>query len=239
LTVFRGPESLTHYDAYGIPAQRVDLSGRASYIPSAARPAPRTDDYGLVFEKAVRTAHDRDDGHDGVFSGDSVVQQFVFDPDQRQLWSQLQGGHRFMSAAIAGDRVRHALDRTWAIAPTAKLVAIQIGSNDHHGGAGNPNETAEGIASLVAQATRLAPKAVVLLIAIPPTTETARHEKNLMTNDLIATLADGARVRMIAPSSPPDMSNPYYSSDGLHFTPPGAALWYGTLAPLFAEILGE
>jgi lysophospholipase L1-like esterase len=202
-----------------------------------ARPAPRTDHYGQAFEAGILTAYDLGNGRDGVFFGDSIVQQLALDPDQNPYWKQLQGGHRLMSGAIAGDRIRNALGRMWAIAPTAKLVALQIGSNDHAGG-GNPAETAEGIASFVAQASHLAPEAVILLIAIPPTTETARHEKNLITNDLMATLVDGDRVRMVYPSPPLDMSNPDHSPDGLHFTPAGAALWFGTLAPLFSEILG-
>lgn len=237
MALFLGPASLTHYDLHGAPGQRVDLAGRPSVLPSAASPALRTDDYGLAFEASIRAAYDRDDGHDGVIFGDSIVQQLVLDPDQSPTWKQLRGDHRFMSAAIAGDRVRNALGRTGVIAPTAKLVAIQIGTNDHEGGAGNPSDTAEGIANLVARATHLAPEAVVLLIAIPPTTETARHEKNGMTNALLATLVDGDRVRMIWPS-PPDMSDPEYSPDGVHFTAAGAELWYGTLVPVFAEILG-
>lgn len=236
-TLFRGPESLTHYDLHGAPGQRVDLSGRPSFTPSAASPAPRTDDYGRAFDAGMRAAAERGDGDDGVIFGDSIVQQLVMNPDTNPIWKQLKGEHRFLSAAIAGDRVRHALDRTWAIAPTAKLVAIQIGTNDHQDGAGNPSDTAEGIANLVARATHLAPGAVVLLIAIPPTTETARHEKNVETNDLLATLVDGDRVRMISPP-PPDMADPAISPDGVHFTAAGAALWYGPLVPVFAEILG-
>lgn len=237
-TLYLGPESITHYDLHGRPAQRVDLSGRPSYPPSAASPAPRTDDYGRAFDAGIRAASDRGDGDDGVIFGDSIVQQLVLNPDTTPLWRQLKGDHRFMSAAIAGDRVRHALDRTWAIAATAKLVAIQIGTNDHDQGAGNPNDTAEGIANLVARATHLAPEAIVLLIAIPPTTDPARHEKNVVTNDRLATLVDGDRVRMLSPP-PPDMSDPAISPDGLHFTAAGAALWYGPLVPVFAEILGR
>lgn len=239
LRLFLGPASLTHYDLHGAPAQRVELDGRPSVLPTAVQPAVRTDDYGQAFEATIRAAHDRGEGSDGVFFGDSIVQHLVSDPDQRPYWTQLQGGHRLLSAAIAGDRIRHALGRTWAIAPTAKLVAIQIGSNDHDGGHGNPNDTAEGIAGLVARAIRLAPEAVIVLIAIPPTTESARHEKNRITSELMATLADGDRVRMIDPSPPLDMSNPEHSTDGLHFTPAGAALWYGAIAPVFAEILGR
>ena len=113
-----------------------------------------------------------------------------------------------MGAAVAGDLVRHSLGRLWAVVPTAKLVALQIGTNDHASLNSDRVKTLEGIARVVAKASRLVPDAVILLVAISPTPDAARYEKNQLANSLIATLADGGRVRFVDPTPLVDRTDP-------------------------------
>ncbi|MFP6665492.1 MAG: GDSL-type esterase/lipase family protein [Deltaproteobacteria bacterium] len=245
LRVFHSGTSLTHYDRDGVPEWRLGVSGEALAFPEAILAEIRSDYFGQAFDRAIRARVERGEARDGAFFGDSILAQLngLVHPENSATWFSLIGGHAVVNAAIAGDRIRHNLGRLWAIEPTAKLIALQIGTNDHHPNFPNadPIETAEGIARFVAEAQRLAPNAVILLVAIPPTTDDIWSPKNQVTNELIAKIADGDRVRFTDPSSLSlvDMSDPSHTPDGVHFLPPAAALWYGALTPIFAEILSE
>lgn len=241
LRLFASGQAITHYDANGAPEARMSMTGAPLTIPTAATPSPRRDSFGAAFEYAYRARAEAGHANDGVFLGDSLVSHLngLNDPEKREIWSELAGNHDFMNGAIAGDRVAHLLARTWAIRPTAKLVAIQIGTNDHNENQPvvDPLETAEAIARLVAETSRIASEATIILIAIPPSSRSVRHARNQQTNELIAGIADGHRVLFRHGGTGFDPTDPTHSSDGVHMSAEGSALWYLPLAPLFRGIL--
>ena len=243
LRLFATGESLTHYGPSGAPEHRTDAQGRKQPVPAAALPSPRTDNFGLSFEANYHRQVLDGRAADGVFLGDSIVSQLrgLNDPAKAFIWEALVGDHAVLNGAVSGDRVEHLLDRTWTIEPSARLVAIQIGTNNHksNGLDADPSATAEGIARLVAETQRIARQAKIVLIAIPPTTDPIRHEKNLVTNQLIAVLADEGRVLFVdggAEFDPADLGD---SPDGLHQTSEGALKWFGPLVPIFRWLLAE
>jgi hypothetical protein len=243
LNLFVTGESLTHYGPTGAPEHRTDTEGREQAVPAAALPSPRTDNFGLSFEADYHQQVLDGRATEGVFLGDSIVSQLYGfnDPAKAFIWEDLVGDHAVLNGAVAGDRVENLLDRTWTIEPSARLVAIQIGTNNH-----KPNEpdadpfaTAEGIARLVAEAQRIARQATIVLIAIPPTTNQISHEKNQVTNQLIATLAHEGRVLFVDGGSGFDPADLDDSPDGVHQTYAGALKWYGPLFPIFRWLLVE
>ena len=243
LRIFSTGETYTLYGSTGVPELRVDRAAKELSIPEAALPSPRRDSFGLAFEANYQRHVLAGDAADGVFLGDSIVSHLngLNDPDKRLVWGSLTGDHFFMNGAVAGDRVRNLLARTWAIEPTARLVAIQIGTNDHDPNFpdADPFATAEAIARLAAEAQSIAKDATIVLISIPPTTGLGRHEKNQVTNQLIEALAEGDRILFVGGGAEFDPADPQHSSDGLHQTYAGALAWYGPLAPVFREILEQ
>jgi lysophospholipase L1-like esterase len=164
-----------------------------------------------------------------------------------ELWGlgvDIAGPHPFLNAAAAGDRTEHAIGRLDLLSPFSRLVAIQIGTNNHHFNDSppkpqDPAETAEGIAHLVAATRARAPEAKIVLIAIPPSSRALKQERGRAATRIFSTLADGERILFLDPGHLLDMEDPGHSNDGVHFMPRGAALWYGALAPTLRGILDE
>ena len=237
LKSFDSGVAITYYKD-GYPRKRVLPDGTSSPIPKAAigqGPQQRMQrNYELKFSRRLV----RGEATQGVFLGDSLLLQIGNpqggrEPD-RKVWSALAGDHAFLNAGLPADRVRNTLSKVWLIAPTARLVAIQIGTNDHRFDRpeADPAETAEGIARLVAESLYRAPKAQILLVAIPPSTRNeSQIRKNLETNALIRKLADHDRVFFVDPSAGFDPTREDLLVDGIHFNQEGVERWYAPLVP--------
>lgn len=243
LRIFSTGETLTFYDPAGVPERRVDMEGRPLSIPEAALPSTRLDPFGLSWEASIQQKVEAGAAADGVFLGDSLVSHLhgLRDPRSRLVWDSLTNDHFILNGSVAGDMVSNLLARTWAIVPTARLVAIQIGTNNHgpYFPDADPVATAEAIARLVAEAQRIAPAATIVLIPIPPRAEPASLAKNQRTNRIIASLADGDRVLFVEGGPEFDPADPEHSDDGLHQTYAGAVAWYSPLVAVFQEILAR
>ncbi len=237
LESFDSGVAITYYKD-GYPRKRVLRDGTSSTIPEAAiGQGPQREmqrNYELDYSRRLM----RGEATEGVFLGDSLLLQ-IGNPQRgwepnRKVWSALAGDHAFLNAGMSADRVRNTLSKVWLIAPTARLVAIQIGTNDHRFDRpeAEPAETAEGIARLVAEALDRAPKAQILLVAIPPSTRNeSQIRKNLETNALIRKLADHDRVFFVDPSVGFDPAKEDLLADGIHFTQKGVERWYAPLIP--------
>lgn len=237
LESFDSGVAITYYKD-GYPRKRVLRDGTSSTIPEAAiGQGPQREmqrNYELDYSRRLM----RGEATEGVFLGDSLLLQ-IGNPQRgwepnRKVWSALAGDHAFLNAGMSADRVRNTLSKVWLIAPTARLVAIQIGTNDHRFDRpeADPAETAEGIARLVAEALDRAPKAQILLVAIPPSTRNeSQIRKNLETNALIRKLADHDRVFFVDPSEGFDPASEDLLADGIHFTQKGVERWYAPLIP--------
>jgi lysophospholipase L1-like esterase len=238
LESFDSGVAITYYKD-GYPRMRVLRDGTRSAIPEAAiGQGPQQEmhrNYELDFSRRLM----RGEATEGVFLGDSLLLQIGnpmrgWEPN-RKVWAALAGDHAFLNAGLSADRVRNTLSKVWLIAPTARLVAIQIGTNDHRSDRpeADPAETAEGIARLVAEALHRAPKAQILLVAIPPSTRNeSQIRKNLETNALIRKLAAHDRVFFVDPSVGFDPAKEDLLADGIHFTrKKGVERWYAPLIP--------
>ncbi|HAC81604.1 MAG: SGNH/GDSL hydrolase family protein [Candidatus Binatia bacterium] len=237
LASFDSGVAITYYSE-GFPSGRFLRDGTPSAIPQAAVGQTPTRqiqrDYELDFARRLM----RGEAVEGVFFGDSLLVQIGHSrrkwKPNRKVWSELAGDHAFLNAGAPSNRVRDTLSKVWLIAPTARLVAIQIGTNDHRvdRNESHPAETAEGIARLVAAALYRAPNAQILLVAIPPSTrDEAQIRKNLETNGLIRKLGDHARVFFVDPGEGFDPTKEKLLFDGIHFNQEGLKKWYATLAP--------
>ena len=219
----------------GYPVKRRLPDGEIVPIPLAVQLAAPAQKFQRNWEISLSRRFSRGDARDGVFFGDSLLSQIgglSKDPDSRKIWQKMAGEHAFLNAGVPADRVGNTLSKLWLVAPTARLVAIQIGSNDHRADRpkSDPAETAEGIARLVAEALYRAPQAKILLIAIPPSTAAeVQIAKNQRANTLIRKLADHERVFFVDPGDRFDPTKEALLKDGVHFTAEGFIRWYTPL----------
>lgn len=243
LRSFHSGDAVTLYSGRsGMPKYRMTTVGECTELPAAVRPSRKRGFYGRGFEKQVRIEANRQVGRDGIFIGDSIVTALrgLRYPETQRIWSDIAGSDSVLNAAVPGDRTGHAISLLDLIRRDARLVAIQIGTNNHNAAGTfrlSAAETAEGIARIVAEARVRAPGARIVLIAIPPTTLPVRHRHNQRTNELIRTLADGKHVFFVDPGPLIDPADPGISHDGLHLRPHGQYLWYGALTPTLRAIL--
>ena len=241
LRSFHSGDAITLYHGHGYPRYRMSISGECTEIPSAALPSSNFGFYGRAKAARVRRVAKQGAARDGVFLGDSILNQSRGAPYREtiRLWDDIQGGDAFLNVGIPGASTSQILGMVDLIDATSRLVAIQIGTNNHHTGRFNPNpaETAEGIARIVAEARARAPGTRVLLVAIPPTEGPRRQQRNRRTNELIETLADGKHVFFLDPGPLLDPGDPGISSDGIHLRPHGQHLWYGAITPTLRALL--
>ena len=138
-----------------------------------------------------------------VFIGDSITDGWRLDP-QREIFEDYFGRYRPYNIGIGGDETQHVL---WRIeygeldGITPKVVVLMIGTNN----LGNvnkmtPEETAEGIATLVTAIRHKLPGSKILLLAIFPRgnrPDDPFRAQITQTNAMIAKLDDGRHVKYV------------------------------------------
>lgn len=171
-----------------------------------------------------------------VFIGDSITDAWRGDP-QREIFEDYFGQYRPYNIGIGGDETQHVLWRIQhgeldGISP--KVVVLMIGTNNL--GNGNrpmsPEETAEGITTLVTAIRQKLPASKILLLAVFPRGNRPDNPFRVLIsqiNTTIAQLDDGHYVKYmdIGPMFlDPDGTLPgAVMPDYLHPNPRGYEIW--------------
>lgn len=178
-----------------------------------------------------------------VFIGDSITDGWRLDP-QRMIFEDYFGRYRPYNIGISGDETQHVLWRIEhgeldGISP--KAVVLMIGTNN----IGNivhkmsPEETAEGITTVVTAIRQKLPNTKILLLAVFPRGNRSdgpfRAEINQI-NTLIAKLDDGRHVkyRDIGPRflDPDGSLSGAVMPDYLHPNVRGYEIWAEAIKPV-------
>jgi lysophospholipase L1-like esterase len=217
--------------------------------PAAAVPFPRTDPNSHAAHEQL-LAKTTAGTIDVYFVGDSITRRWgALDyPDLLAQWNETFRGWNAANFAWGGDRTENILWRLQngelkGVDP--ELIVIQAGTNNVGNTPGGPAKVeaiTAGIAAIIASCRDKAPNAELVLTAIFPRSDRgvvleidainrnlerlarAEHVRFIDINDELAD-ADGLlRARM--------------SSDGLHLSRAGYAVWGRALTPVLEELLG-
>jgi lysophospholipase L1-like esterase len=150
-----------------------------------------------------------------VFIGDSITDGWRADP-QREFLEDYFGQYRPYNIGVGGDETQHVL---WRVEHgeldgiTPRVVVIMIGTNNIDSRIGNmsPEETAQGITTLVTAIRRKLPKSRILLLGIFPRENRSDGSLRVLvnrTNATIARLDDGRYVKYL------DIGARFLDSDG-------------------------
>jgi beta-glucosidase len=148
-----------------------------------------------------------------VFVGDSITDSWRADP-QREFFEDYFGQYRPYNIGIGGDETQHVL---WRVEHgeldgcTPKAVVIMIGTNNIGNSGMSPEETAEGINTLVTTIHHKIPNSRILLLGIFPRGNRPDDPLRVLinrVNTMIAHLDDGRYVKYL------DIGDRFLDSDG-------------------------
>ena len=227
---------------------------------AAAEPADR------AMERADRNsqiAHEQllEKRHKGridvYFEGDSITRRWgATDPQYAALlanWRQNFFGWNAADFGWGADRTQNIL---WRLqngeldGVNPKIIVLLAGTNNVGGAVAAGSEDAKvadvtrGIAAIVEEMRRRAPKSVIVLMGITPRNDRGTAVVAVIDriNASLAKLADGTQVRYVNINGKlADQDGKLYpgmTGDGLHFTAQGYQVWADALKPIFTEILG-
>lgn len=193
---------------------------------------------------------------DVYFVGDSITRRWgASDSAYAELLANWRENFHGWNAANFGwgaDKTQHML---WRVqngeleGVNPKVVVLMAGTNN----VGNrtpvgdtqarADEVARGIAALVREIRKRAPRATLIVTGITPRDDNPEVMPIVNTaNRQIAALADGKTVRYININEqlafPDGRLRPGMSHDGLHLAVPAYQVWANALKPLLTELLG-
>ena len=184
---------------------------------------------------------------DLLFVGDSITEGWL--TDGRAAWDRAFAPLYPYNLGIGGDETAHVLWRldhgaVDGLAP--KLVVLLIGTNNLGNVGHTPQQTAAGVAAVVAKLRAKLPASPVLLLAVFPRDREAGDPYRLAVDDLnalIAPLADGRHVHWL------DVGPLFVQPDGtiarstmpdsLHLTPAAYQTWADAMRPTVERLMGD
>ncbi|MEO8062189.1 MAG: GDSL-type esterase/lipase family protein [Pseudomonadota bacterium] len=216
---------------------------------------PRTDKNSLLAHEQLLVK--RTQGQiDVYFMGDSITRRWGASDEQYQNlfanWSENFKGWNAADFGWGADKTQHML---WRLqngeldGVNPKVVVLLAGTNNvgNQTPLGNTEtraaEVARGIAAVVREIRRRAPKATLVITGITPRDDNLAVMPIIRAaNREIAGLADGKKIRYInIETQLADAAGnllPGMAVDGLHLTPKAYQVWADALKPIFTEILG-
>jgi lysophospholipase L1-like esterase len=220
-------------------------------MPSADRPAPRTDRNSMIahdqlLDKATRG------GIDLYFLGDSITRRWGATdyPQLLEHWRKSFFGWNAGNFGWGADRTENILWRLEngeldGVHP--KVIVLLAGTNNvgnRPGGAAAVAEITRGLAAIIYLCRTKAPDATLIVTGIFPRNDNPAVLPDITNiNANLAALADGRRVRYLNVNDQladaqgmlhDGMMNP----DKLHPALPGYQVWADGLRPLLTELLG-
>lgn len=219
-------------------------------------PAPKLDRSSQAIQQHFRELHEADVARaaqgnvDLLFLGDSITEAWDSQPE---VWNAFYGNRHAANFGIGGDQTQNVLWRLdhgalEGIAPRAIVLLIGTNNTAQH----TAPQIAAGVATILKRLHEHSPAARVLLLAVfPRGPRTLRngspddHERRMaiirQLNPLLASLADGQRVRFLdlgplfldAAGRIPDT----IMFDQLHLTNEGYRIWAEGMEPVLSEWL--
>ena len=194
---------------------------------------------------------------DILWVGDSITHRW--ERDGKSVWDKYYSDRKTMNFAIGGDRTGHVL---WRMANSPmdkispKLTIVMIGTNnlghkkpDSKEQHSTPEETAEGVQTIVNQLKEKYPETKILLLAVFPRgnqpTDKLRLDVNKLNERLAAVYANGAveNVKYY------DINDLFLEKDGvlspeimpdyLHPNAKGYEIWARAIEPIISDVLGD
>jgi lysophospholipase L1-like esterase len=148
-----------------------------------------------------------------VFIGDSITDGWRDDP-QREFLEDYFGQYRPYNIGVGGDETQHVL---WRVEHgeldgiTPKVVVVMIGTNNIGNSKMSPEETAQGVTTLVTAIRHKLPNSKILLLGIFPRENRSDELLRVLvnrTNTMIARLDDGRYVKYL------DIGRNFLDADG-------------------------
>jgi lysophospholipase L1-like esterase len=181
-----------------------------------------------------------------VFIGDSITDGWRRDP-QREVYDDYFGEYRPYNIGISGDQTQHVL---WRIehgeldGVSPRVAVIMIGTNNLGNMHQSPEETIDGIQSVVKAGEQKVPNIKILLLGVFPRGNKADdpfRAQIKQVNDAISKLDDGGKhVKYL------DIGDKFLESDGtlprtimpdfLHPNPKGYQIWADAIKPSVDEL---
>jgi lysophospholipase L1-like esterase len=217
---------------------------------SAAVPWPRTDPNSHLAHQDLLAKAQGEGVIDLYFVGDSITRRWgALDyPELLDHWNETFFGWNAANFAWGGDQTQNIL---WRLANgemqgvEPKVIVIQAGTNNVGGRPGGEDKIADivaGIDAIIASCRERAPEAELVLTAIFPRSERPVVAEIEAINDRIELLAGREGVRFLNINA--DLADAdgllldTMSSDGLHLSKAGYAVWAEALRPVLTELLG-
>ncbi|WP_232767600.1 GDSL-type esterase/lipase family protein [Geminisphaera colitermitum] len=224
----------------------VALSAQASGDSAKPNPAlvPATRNTWISTHNRLASAA-RQEGCDIMFLGDSIT--FGWKDNGKSIWEERYAPLKAVNFGLGGDRTENIL---WRLQNGAlggginpKVVVLMIGTNNT--GRDSAEQIAEGIAAIVQEIGKRAPKAKVLLLDIFPRSEKpddVRRVKIDAINAIIAKLDDAQRVFFLPIGQKflqPDgtLNSKAFKPDNLHLSPVGYKIWADAMDAKLSELL--
>jgi lysophospholipase L1-like esterase len=176
-------------------------------LPPAARPVSRLHQPAWKGRFETTTAMLAQRAFDLVWIGDNIVHQFERPgredgQNYRAIWDTLYKPRNAINLGFAGDDTSNVI---WRLLngqtsfASARLVIIQVGTNNFINGKSTPVDTVSGLERIVSLILHSAPKTKVLLLSIVPSGSglwhgTPQHEAN---NRLREAFANSGRVTFV------------------------------------------
>ncbi|HEU4591910.1 MAG TPA: GDSL-type esterase/lipase family protein [Steroidobacteraceae bacterium] len=230
------------------------VSGRPPIEP-ADQPLPRTDaNSQLAHEQLL--AKRKAGRIDVYFEGDSITRRWGASDEQYQdlfaNWNANFKGWNAGNFGWGGDKTQNML---WRLrngeldGVNPRVIVLMAGTNNIGnatplGDAGRrADEVARGVAAVVRELRKRAPRATVIITGITPRDDNPDVMPIVdAANQQIATLADGKSIRYIninaQLASADGRLREGMSPDGLHLRPKAYQVWADALKPILTEILG-
>lgn len=186
-----------------------------------------------------------------IFLGDSITMmwrsQSGFEGGT-PVWEKYYAPRHAGNFGISGDRTEHIL---WRITEggdldglNPKVLVLLIGINNRISGKNTPEQTAEGITTIVQYLKAKLPKTKILLLGVFPCGEKPENPARAWvrrTNDIIKRLEDMNRVYYL------DIGDKFVEQDGtikkeklrdlLHLSEIGYRIWAETMSPYLDDLL--
>ncbi len=243
-----------HTDApnwkYFIPwaNRELGIAPRAGLVPAAV-PFPRTDPNSHAAHQDLLAK--REAGViDLYFIGDSITRRWgALDyPDLLAHWNETFHGWNAANFAWGGDRTENML---WRLengelsGVDPKVVVIQAGTNNvgsRAGGARKIAAIAAGVTAIVDTVAAKLPDADIVLTGIFPRSDAGVVSEIEAINAALESMARARRIRFLningVLAGDGGLLLGTMSSDGLHLSRAGYAVWADALNPVLTELLG-
>ncbi len=199
-------------------------------------------DNWLKRHNAIKATAQANRNADLVFLGDSMLD--YFDQTGEAFYKESFGDLTPLNLALAGDTTSQLLYRINdglldGLRP--KVVVLAIGTNNV-GLSDDPDQTARGIAAIIAEVRKQLPQAKIILSSVLPRLTSVQNKVVNKLNDRLAQLADGNEVRFVDATSTFSGKRAraaYYRPGNLHLHARGYRAWARLLEPAVREAIAD